>query len=108
MFVFENVFDEDFSSLYPSIIQAFNLDKNTQLGKFFLIDEHIKEKLLYKYGYQGLFQTSKNDEALGTEATSDLGPTMVDSLMSHDWNRIGDKYFDLPLTSEMIVELENM
>lgn len=108
MFVFENVFDEDFSSLYPSIIQAYNLDKNTQLGKFFLIDEHIKEKLLYKYGYQGLFQTSKNDEALGAAATSDLGPTMVDSLMSHDWNRIGDKYFDLPLTSEMIVELESM
>lgn len=105
MFVFENVFDEDFSSLYPSIIQAYNLDKNTQLGKFFLIDDHIKEKLLYKYGYQGLFQTSKNDEAAGAAATSDLGPTIVDSLMSHDWNRIGDKYFDLPLTSEMINEL---
>ena len=27
MFIFENVFDEDFSSLYPSIIQAYNLDK---------------------------------------------------------------------------------
>lgn len=105
MFIFENVFDEDFSSLYPSIIQAFNLDKNTQVGKFFLEDEEIKEKLLYKYGYQGLFQVSKNEEAEGAQSLSDLGPTLVDSLMSHDWNRIGDKYFNLPLTSDMIKEL---
>ena len=38
MFIFENVFDEDFSALYPSIIRALNLDKNTQIGKFFFID----------------------------------------------------------------------
>lgn len=41
MFIFEHVFDEDFSSLYPSIIQAYNLDKNTQIGKFFLIDSEF-------------------------------------------------------------------
>lgn len=106
MFIFENVFDEDFASLYPSIIRALNLDKNTQVGKFFLVDEHIKNKLLDEYDYNGLFAVSKNDEAAGEASSSDLGPTLVDSLISHDWNKIGNKYFDLPLTSDMVRDLK--
>lgn len=108
MFLFENVFDEDFSSLYPSIIRAFNLDKNTQVGKFFLLDDHIKQKLLDKYGYEGLFAVSKNEEAEGAESSSDIGPTLVDSLISQNWSRIGEKYFDLPSTTDMINELKSM
>ena len=107
MFIYENVFDQDFSSLYPSIIRAYNLDKNTQIGKFFLLDAHIKNKLIEDFGYDGLFAVSKNDEADGAEATSDVGPTLVDSLTSHNWGRIGEKYFDLPSTVDMIKELKN-
>jgi len=109
MFLFENVFDEDFSSLYPSIIRAYNLDKNTQIGKFFLIDDTIKKNLIENFGYDGLFAVSKNEEgdADGTVQTSDLGPTLVDSLISHDWNKIGQKYFNLPSTTDMINELKN-
>lgn len=107
MYIFENVFDDDFSSLYPSIIRAYNLDKNTQVGKFFLVDSHIKEKLVNEYGYSGLFQSSKNDEADGEESSDDIGPTLVDSLTSQNWSRIGEKYFDLPSTTEMIDELIN-
>ena len=107
MFVYENVFDEDFSSLYPSIIRAYNLDKNCQVGKFFLLDEQIKNKLLDEYDYDGLFTVSKNEEGLADAnvSTSDIGPTLIDSLVSHDWNMIGRKYFNLPGTSEMIKEL---
>lgn len=105
MFLFENVFDEDFSSLYPSIIRAYNLDKNTQVGKYYLFDKHIKEKLLNEYDYDGLFTSSKNDEAGGVDAIDDIGPTLVDSLISHDWNKIGNKYFDLPLTTDLIEDL---
>lgn len=107
MFIYENVFDQDFSSLYPSIIRAYNLDKNTQIGKFFLLDAHIKNKLIEDFGYDGLFAVSKNDEAEGAEATSDVGPTLVDSLTSQNWGRIGEKYFDLPSTVDMIKELKN-
>jgi hypothetical protein len=32
-FVFENVIDFDLTSLYPSIILAFNLDATTQIGR---------------------------------------------------------------------------
>lgn len=105
MFLFENVFDEDFSSLYPSIIRAYNLDRNTQVGKFFLLDNHIKEKLIDNFDYDGLFPVSKNEEATGEENYTDIGPTLVDSLISHDWVKIGEKYFDLPSTTDMINEL---
>lgn len=106
-FVYENVFDEDFSSLYPSIIRAYNLDKNTQVGKFFLLNDDIKRKLVNEFGYGDLFVTSKNDEADGSGNTNDIGPTLVDSLTSQNWSRIGEKYFDLPSTTEMIKDLKS-
>ena len=108
MFIFENVFDEDFSALYPSIIRAYNLDKNTQVGKFFLIDPHIKEKLISEFGYDNLFAASKNDEGEGQSSSEDIGPTLVDSLISQNWGRIGEKFFDLPSVDTMIKELKEM
>ena len=94
----------------PSIIRALNLSAPTQIGKFFLIDEHIKQRLLEDYGYEGLFAVSKNEEAEadGNISASDMGPTLIDSLISHNWSRIGEKYFDLKSTSEMIRELKEM
>lgn len=110
MFLFKNVFDEDFSALYPSIIRSYNLDKNSQVGKFFLVDDHIKQKLLDEFGYDGLFAVSKNEEADADSgvSSSDLGPTLIDSLISHNWSRVGEKYFDLKSTTEMINELKEM
>ena len=110
MFIFEHVFDEDFSSLYPSIIRAFNIDVNSQVGKFFLIDDHIKEKLTNEFGYDGLFSVSKNIEAKSDADTStnDIGPTLTDSLESQDWIRIGEKYFDLPSSAQVMKDLEAM
>jgi len=107
-FLFENVFDEDFTALYPSIIRAYNLDKNTQVGKFFLVDDYIKQKLLDEYDYKNLFPVSKNEAAAsGDGTTPDLGPTFIDSLMSFDFVRIGEKWFDLPSTEELIQEIED-
>lgn len=105
MFIFENVFDEDFSSLYPSILRAFNLDKNTQIGKFFWVDNKIKDKLYSEFDYDGLFSISKAEEAEGQRSNIDLGPSLVDSLESQNWSRIGEKYFSLPSTENMIEEL---
>ena len=108
-FLFENVFDEDFTALYPSIIRAYNLDKNTLVGKFFFADETIKNKLLMEYDYEGLFAMSKSVAADSGDGTSDdLGPTLVDSLMSFDFVRVGEKYFDLPSTEDLIAEIEKM
>jgi DNA polymerase elongation subunit (family B) len=107
-FLFEYLADFDFSSLFPSIIRAYNLDKNTQVGKFYLIDQHIKEKLLSEYDYEGLFAISKNEEADAESdgTTDDLGPTLIDSLISFDMSKIGKKYFDLPSTEDLIEIIE--
>lgn len=107
-FIYENVFDEDFSSLYPSIIRAFNLDKNTQIGKFFWLDSEIKKNLLENYDYDDLFVVSKNEEADadGDISSSDMGPTLVDSLMARDWNAIGKKFFKLPGTTDIMNDLK--
>lgn len=108
-YLFESVFDMDFSSLYPSIIRAYNLDKNTQIGKFFLIDSHIKDKLVTEYGYDGLFEESKNAQAAGAnlgEGSVDVANTLVDSLMSFNFSRVGEKYFDLPSTEELVKKIE--
>lgn len=105
MYLYANVFDEDFSSLYPSIIQAFNLSPNCQLGKFFLLDSHIKDKLTDR-GFDGLFITSKNDEGTGAESTNDVGPFLADFLESEDWTAIGEDYFDLPSAEDLIAELK--
>lgn len=109
-FLFEKVFDMDFSALYPSIIRAYNLDKNTQIGKFFLVDKEIKEKLIMNFGYENLFVQSKNIEAEeGAEAnTDDLAPLLVDSIISSDYNRLGEKFFNLPSTKELIEKIEKL
>lgn len=109
-FLFEKVFDMDFSALYPSIIRAYNLDKNTQIGKFFLVDKEIKEKLIMNFGYENLFVQSKNIEAEeGAEAnTDDLAPLLVDSIISSDYSRLGEKFFNLPSTKELIEKIEKL
>jgi len=112
-FLFENVFDLDFDSLYPSIIIALNLDRDTQVSKFYLADQHIKTKLITKYHYNELFAISKNVEADSDKendeydgSSDDLGPTLVDAMISFDFVKLGEKYFDLPSTEDLIEELE--
>lgn len=102
--IFENVCDQDLASLYPSIIISYNLDPATQVGKFFLIDEHIKYKIMNEKDYGDLVAV----DIEGEDNDTDMTPHLVDSFMSHDWNAIGDKYFDLPETTEMIEEIQKM
>jgi hypothetical protein len=63
--VFENVCDQDLSSLYPSILRTLNLDSSTEIGKFILVDDAIKSNLKKKYGYSGLFKLSEKDDGAG-------------------------------------------
>ena len=50
------------------------------------------------------FQQMKKGVA-GDVSNADLAPTMVDSIISHDWNKIGQKFFDLPSTTDMIKQI---
>jgi len=105
-YIFENVFDQDFSALYPSIIRALNLDPSTLLGKFFWIDKEIKDKLIENFQYDGLFSSSKNEESEKVGETDDLGPTFTDSLLSRNWSKIGEKFFLLPSAEELIKKIK--
>lgn len=115
-FIFEYVGDQDFASLYPSILRAYNLDPVSQVGKFFLIDKHIKENLITNFGYAGLFESSKNESGSQestddfdiSRGTNDMGPTLIDSLESKNWAKIGSKFFDLPSAEDMIKEIQAM
>jgi DNA polymerase elongation subunit (family B) len=49
MFIFDNVVDMDFSSMYPHIIIAFNVAPNCMIGKLIVIK---RLKMLLKILYQ--------------------------------------------------------
>ena len=119
MHLFKNVCDQDLSSLYPSIYMTINIDNGTLLGKYYLVDEMLKERLKTKFGYTGMFklaeketddndEETENDEDSDGPETNDLGPTVVDSLMSQDWESIGEKYFLLPNIETTYEKLEKI
>lgn len=123
-YMFELVCDEDFSSLYPSIIRTWNLDSTNISGKFYCIDDSIKKKLKEEYGCDGMFDLSIKDEGNDDDAdessddigdaiksgddneTDDLCPVMADALISADWASIGTLFFDLPTTEDLINDID--
>lgn len=122
MHVFKNLMDQDLSSLYPSIIRAFNLDSSTEVGKFFLRDDMLKARLKEKYDYYGLFTLSDKDDDSGETnddddisdaennagETNDLGTTFTDELISQNWSSLGEKFFILPSIDEIYDDLDEI
>jgi DNA polymerase elongation subunit (family B) len=123
-YMFEFVCDEDFSSLYPSIIRTWNLDSTNIAGKFYCIDDKIKKRLKDEYGCDGMFGLSIKDEGTDDDPddsqdeigdaidsadeneTDDLCPVMADAMISGDWSSIGTLFFDLPTTEGLINEID--
>jgi hypothetical protein len=60
--IFDLVCDEDYSSLYPSVIRTMNLDSSHIVGKFYLIDDKIKKDLKDNYDCQDMFKLSKKNK----------------------------------------------
>ena len=118
-FLFEYVCDEDFSSLYPSIIRAFNLDSLNIVGKFYLIDDEANKKLkenkmepLFKIPIKNSKEEEDDDEDLSSEdstkvveETDDSGLIISDILSSQDYVKLGEMYFNLPSTEDIIKDL---
>lgn len=107
-FMLSLVFDMDFSALYPSIIQAFNLSPMSQVGKFFLIDPETKNKLIEECGFSSLFVESTNGkkETNIPDEDTDLGPSLAKFIISMDYSKLGKIFFNLPSTEEMINEIK--
>ncbi|WCS68259.1 hypothetical protein Goe21_01490 [Bacillus phage vB_BsuM-Goe21] len=76
-FLFENCIDFDLSSLYPSIIQAFNISPETCYGRVII-----------------------------EEDGNDISKEYVDDYSSKDYINFGNKWHNLPTTSDLIQKLK--
>lgn len=85
--IFRNIIDFDLTSLYPSIIRAFNISKMSQIGKI-LIPEKVSD-LENPYG----------------EERYNRGGDFVDDYECGDMLFLGRKWFNLPSVKEMLDEL---
>jgi DNA polymerase elongation subunit (family B) len=88
MYVFDNVVDMDFSSMYPHIIIAFNIAPNTMVGKL-IIGGSIQE------AYKNASEDGKVEDA---------GKDFMDNYLVGNVANMGSKWFGLP----NVVELNSM
>lgn len=88
MYVFDNVVDMDFSSMYPHIIITFNVAPNTMIGKL-IIGGDIQE------AYKNASDDGKVEDA---------GKDFVDNMLVGNVANMGTKWFNLP----NIMELKEM
>lgn len=93
-YIFDNVIDEDFSSMYPYIIISFNIAPNTMIGKL-IIGGDIQEA----------FESAKL-EAEGKSKVEDPGKDFVDNMLIGNVANMGTKWFNLP-GMDKIFEMAN-
>lgn len=87
MYIFDNVVDMDFSSMYPHIIITFNVAPNTMIGKL-IIGGDIQE------AYKNASEDGKVEDA----------KDFVDNMLVGNVANMGTKWFNLP----NIMELKEM
>lgn len=83
MYIFDNVVDMDFSSMYPHIIIAFNVSPGSMIGKL-LVDRE------YKDVYNDI--EGKKEDA---------GKDFMDNLLSDNVGNMGIKWFGLPTLPQL-------
>lgn len=83
-FYFRDVIDFDFSSMYPSSMEAYNIFANCLIGKVILSEEDMQGRLNY-------------DE--------DAGKELIEDFIHDDVVYIGHKYLDLPSAEDILNEL---
>lgn len=87
MYIFDNVVDMDFSSMYPNTIISFNVAPNTMIGKLIIGEEDI----------QNVYKTAADKNG----KKEDLGKDFVDNLLTGNVLNMGTKWFNLPSTLEL-------
>jgi DNA polymerase elongation subunit (family B) len=114
-FVFENVVDFDLSSLYPSIILAFNVDATTQIGlvKFrtICIDKETNESYYEdELDFGDMNEAEKKQELQNYTIVENKfsADELFDDLVSQDYINIANKYYDLPNVQEMLDIIDNV
>lgn len=82
MYIYDNVIDMDFSSMYPFIIIAFNIAVNSMIGKL-IIDGTISDVM-----------TAADDES--EDKIDDKGKEFMDNYLTENYGNMGSKWFSLP------------
>lgn len=107
-FLFQNACDQDLEAQYPNLIMAYNMDSSSQIGKYYFIDKNIKEDLIEKYGYPETIFNADTSEEDHLNAGNDVSMHFVDSLVSMDFIAIGEKFFKLPTSEQLINGIEDL
>lgn len=114
-YIYDNVIDMDFSSMYPHIILAFNIERHTMIGKLQILTAE-GEQVSYQFKAQDWmvddidkakaeFASSNEDDEEDDEFDDryDAGKDFMDNYLTGDLLALGTKWFDLP-TTEYIVD----
>lgn len=118
-YVFTNVIDFDFSSLYPSIIITFNIAPNCLIGKL-IINESVSDLVTRmvkamdkannpdKNDEDELVEKDEfdDDEQVNVEYKDD-GGEFIEDLITNNISLVGNKWFNLPNLEDIIKELED-
>ena len=83
VFIFENLVNFDYSSLYPNICRQFNIASNTQIGML-IINEKVHDK-----------------ENIGNLDHWTRGGAFLEDVQSGQWLEICSRWFNLPNYTEM-------
>lgn len=100
MFVFKNVIDMDFSSMYPNIIISHNIAPNTMVGKL-IIHGISEDKYLHIENYR-----PDENEIEDESSKYDSGKDFVDNYLIDDIPSLAHKWFNLPNTFDVISGFE--
>ncbi len=87
-YIYKNVVDFDFSSMYPNIIATINISRTSMIGKL-IIDSGIED--VYKV-YQNI------------ENVSDKGHSFMEEYLTGHFITLGKRWFNLPGTEDLIKE----
>lgn len=96
MYVYDNVVDMDFSSMYPYIIIAFNIAPNTMVGKL-IIGGSIEE------AYNAALELKKGKVV----KKEDPGKDFVDNMLTGNILNMGSKWFNLPSVEHIATTLKD-
>ena len=107
MYIFDNVIDMDFSSMYPHIIIAFNIERCSMIGKLIIpvITEDsyshmfIDDKIVDRVSDDD--DEEENDEFNTLNMNYDSGKDFMDNYLTGDIISLGTKWFNLPTTVQL-------
>jgi DNA polymerase elongation subunit (family B) len=112
MFIFDNVVDMDFSSMYPHIIIAFNIAPNTMIAKL-IISKSIEDVIKDTMEDLTTIIDDEDDDVETTKKTKkvedekyDAGKDFMDNLLTDNLSMFGSKWFNLPTIEELDLELQ--